>query len=251
MPNAERYRDTEAGLYCILPPFRTQSPTSIQQRPAVACTNGGAGLRSHGGHARHGAGDAGGVPRHGGADPLRSRRRRPGRAQPAGGGQLSVHQPRLGTRRDDGMLRGRGRLRRAPESGCHHRTRDPSRVSLAEGRALCARADGRRLCRRRSGLRDLRRGADAFRWRRATGARSARDSRHLGHVSAAVPEHVSRRIRGPDRGHGHSDGRHSRHHRCAQLAPALGAGAAHRRSPRRRHRHGLRLQRRVRHQPGA
>ena len=71
----------------------------------------------------------------------------------------AVDQHRLGARRDDGLLRGRRRDRRAPQPGRHARARGASPFSVAQGRAVRGRADGRRVRRVGGGVRHLPRGA--------------------------------------------------------------------------------------------
>ena len=100
----------------------------------------------------------------------------------------TLDQHRLGSGRDDGVLRLGGGDRRAPESGRDTGTRRSSPFPVEQSRALRDRADAWRVCRFGRRLHDLSRSADRLRWRHATGGRHAGDRRHLGHLSAVVSQ---------------------------------------------------------------
>ena len=99
-------------------------------------------FRSEGGHAdasRYCPGSCCRVPRHVRADRVRRRRGRADRAQRRGQRSVPVDQPRLGPGRDAGRLRGRGRVRRAPEPGGHAGAGRAPRVPLAARSARTSR----------------------------------------------------------------------------------------------------------------
>ena len=145
-------------------------------------------------------------------------------------GSDAVDQHRVGSGGDDGLLCVGRRDRCASESGGDAGARGAPQAF--RGTRCCrirSRRSPARSSRRRSCIVTYHEALTAFDGgvRQVVGA--AGDRRHLGDLSAAVPEHVSRRLHRSGRRHGAARRRHLRDHRQPQLAGAGRARAGRRR----------------------